>query len=192
MLKEVGCIDCYVAWLQSVHGAYKPFGARTACLDYVFAYLAVESLALVPHRWAMFPEVEFRLAFIYIGQVVPVEECYRTVIHHWHGQLVCLGVLHSAVEVARSVVGRSAEETGEGKHGVVLGIRHLLVAAYALLCHEVGVGAAPSRRAILVVNIYHYVVVGTLAHGTMQPCGPLLRTYLNKAELDAADAPLVI
>ena len=66
----------------------------------------------------------------------------------------------------------------------------VLVAAYSFLSHEVGVGAAPSRRTIFVVNVYHYVVVGTLAHGAMQPCCPLLRTYLNKAKLDAAEATL--
>ena len=140
----------------------------------------------------MLPEVELCLALVDIGQVVPIEEGNRTVIHHGHSQLVCLGVLNPTIEIAWGVVGRSAKETGEGKHGVVLGIRHLLVAAYALLCHKVGIGATPNSRTILVVDVYHYMMVSTLANGIVQPCGPLLRTYLNKAKLDAADAPLVI
>ena len=192
LLKEAGGVDGYVARLQAVHCTNKPIVACTASLNDILAYLAIKSLALIPYSRTMLPEVELCLALVDIGQVVPIEEGNRTVIDNGHSQLMCLGVLNPAIEVAWGVVGWSAEETGEGKHGVVLGIRHLLVAAYALLCHKVGICAAPTSRTILVVDVYHDVVIGTLANGIVQPCGPLLRTYLNKAKLDAADTPLVI
>ena len=35
-------------------------------------------------------------------------------------------------------------------------------------------------------------MVGTLLYGIVKPSGPLLRTYLHKAKLDATDAPLLI
>ena len=74
----------------------------------------------------------------------------------------------------------------------MLCIRHFLIATDALLRHEIRISAAPSRRTILIVNIHHDVMVGTLPHGLMQPSSPLLRTDLHEAKLDAADAPLLI
>ena len=95
-----------------------------------------------------------------------------------------LGVLHASVEIAERVVSGSGEEAREGQRGVVTGIGHLFVAANTLLRHQVGIGAAPSCRAVFVVNIHHQLVFGAFLHGLMQPGGPHLIAYLYEAELN--------
>ena len=103
-----------------------------------------------------------------------------------------LGVLHASVEIAERVVSGSGEEAREGQRGVVAGIGHLFVAANALLRHQIGVGAAPSRRSVFVVNVHHQLVLGTFLHGIVQPGGPHLIAYLHEAELDTFHTHLLI
>ena len=137
-------------------------------------------------------EVKLGLAAVGVGLVIPEHELQRTVIYHGHGKLVRLGVLHPSVEVAQRVVGRSGHVAREGQHRVVPRVGHLLVAAHALLRHKVGIRAAPSRRAVLVVDVYHQPVGGTLLYGLVQPRSPLLAAHLHEAELQSLYSPLFI
>ena len=105
---------------------------------------------------------------------------------------MCLRILHSTIEITWSIIGRTTEESCEWKNYIVICCWHLLIASDALLGHQVRTSAAPSRRAILIVDIHHDVIIGTLLHGIVKPGSPLLRTNLNKTKLDTADAPLSV
>ncbi len=103
-----------------------------------------------------------------------------------------MGVLDAPTEVARRIVGRTAEEAREGQHGVMPGVRHLLVAANALLRHQVGQRTADARGAVFVVDVDHQVMLGAFPDGVVEPCGPLLRADQHEAELHALDAEALI
>ena len=103
-----------------------------------------------------------------------------------------LGILHSTIEITRGIISRTAEETGKWQNRIVLCIWHFLVATNTFLRHQVRISTTPPCRAILIVDIHHDVMVGTLLYGIVKPSGPLLRTYLHKAKLDSTDAPFLI
>ncbi len=102
-----------------------------------------------------------------------------------------MGVLYASVEITWRVVGRSTEETCEGKDGVMLRVRHLLIATDTFLCHEVRIGAAPTCRAVFVMDVNHDMISRAFLDGLVQPCCPFLRADLYEAELDSAHAPLI-
>ena len=124
--------------------------------------------------------------------VVPVEKLPRAVEADRLGQLVGVRGLHvhALVVVADRVVGGAGEHPREERwSGTSVGLA-FLVAANALLGHQVRIGPRPARRAVLIVDIDHQLVFGGLANGIVQPSGPFLRADVDEAELDAFHAPL--
>jgi hypothetical protein len=178
------CVDRGLQYIELDAGWYGP--------EMKMSSSALQSLALIPYGRTIFPEVQLLFSLIYIREVIPIQEGDRTVIYHWHCQLMSLGILHSTIEITRGIISRTAEESCERKDGVMLSIWHFLIASDTFLRHEVRIGSAPSRRAILIVDIHHDVMVGTFLNGIVKPSGPFLRTYLHETKLNAADAPLLI
>ncbi len=189
--EEIGGVYFDITLLCIGHYSHIPFVARAPCLTDPFSRLTIEGTALVPHRGALFPEVEL-LAHLERHNVIPEEELHRAIVYCRHGQLVGLGILHTTFVIAQCVVARAAEKACEGQCDVVCGVGHLLVAHYSLLRHEVRVCTAPASRTVFVVDIDHQPVFRAPFDGIVKPCCPHLGAYLHEAELYTFNSPLAV
>ena len=71
------------------------------------------------------------------------------------------------------------------------GIGEFLVSAYALLSEQVGISARETRRPVFIMDIYHEMVLSSIAHHVMKPDSPAMRGIFHEAALHPDNAPLM-
>ena len=157
-----------------------------------FSNLAVDHPRVVPHRRHLLEKLNFRLALIKAGPVVPENPLQRTKRNDRHRQLMRVGGLDALVIITNRVIGRPRRIARKGNRAIVFGRGKMLVAPDALDGQQVRILAGQTHGTVAVVDVQHEMVLRRLPHRFRHPRRLLLRADIYESNLDTFHAPFFV